>query len=145
MTEYSAFVALVARLIKKKGRSGVSLFRSQPGTATNGATPWKLDVTPPADLLLASGLNVLFLDQRQVRGEQGQFGVEVSFRSRLNMPDSLVPGATAVAYFIPQQLGVSVPAAGDLVLSGITRYSVMRCDALKPGDELIMYYAQLAE
>jgi hypothetical protein len=83
--------------------------------------------------------------QRQARGEQGQFGFEVSFRSRVDMPDSLIPGATSVAYFIPAQLGTQVPEAGDLVVSGTHRYTIMRCDALKPGDELILYYAQLSE
>lgn len=145
MTEYSSAVALASKLIKKKGRKDVSLFRARPGTPSAPARPWKLDVTPAADQLLASGLNVLFLDQRQARGEQGQFGFEVSFRSRVDMPDSIMPGATSVAYFIPAQLGTQVPEAGDLVVSGTHRYTIMRCDALKPGDELVLYYAQLSE
>lgn len=145
MTEYSSAVALAAKLIKKKGRSGVSLYRARSGTASNVARPWKLDVTPAADQLLASGLNVLFLDERQARGEQGQFGFEVSFRSRVDMPDSIMPGATTVAYFIPAQLGTQVPEAGDLVVSGNHRYTIMRCDALQPGNELVLYHAQLSE
>ena len=145
MTEYSSAIALAARLIKKKGRSGVSLYRARPGSAAIPSRPWKLDIAPAADQLLASGLNVLFLDERQARGEQGQFGFEVSFRSRINMPDTLIPGATAVAYLIPAQLGNQVPEAGDLVVSGAHRYTIMRCDVLCPGDEIILYYIQLSE
>lgn len=147
MTEYSSAVALAARLIKKKGRSGVSVYRPNSGTPSNASRPWKLDnpALPGVDTLLVSGLHAVFTDARQARGAQGQFGFEVSFRAWTEMPDSLVPDATAVAYFIPAELGVNVLQAGDLVVSDGHRYAVMRCDPLKPGDELVLYTVQLKE
>lgn len=144
MGEYASAVALAARLIKKKGRSGVSVYRPMPNAASNPSRPWKLDTDAP-DTLLASGLHVIFLDARQARGAQGQFSFEVSFRSWMEMPDSLMPDATAVAYLIPAELGANVLQQGDLVVSDGHRYAVMRCDPLKPGDELVMYTAQLKE
>lgn len=144
MGEYSSAVALAAKLIKKKGRSGVSIYRPTPNAASDSSRPWKLD-TDATDTLLASGLHVVFLDARQARGAQGQFGFEVSFRSWMEMPDSLMPNATAIAYLIPAELGSTVLKAGDLVVSDGHRYAIMRCDPLKPGDELVMYTAQLKE
>jgi hypothetical protein len=147
MGEYSAAVALAARLIKKKGRSGVAVYRPTASAPSNAARPWKLDnpSAPPADALVASGLHVVFTDPRQVRGQLGQFGLEVSFRADLEMPDSLVPNASAVAYFIPAELGASVLQVGDLVVTDGHRYVVLRCDPLKPGDELVLYTVQLKE
>lgn len=144
MTEYASAVALAARLIKKKGRSGVQLYRPAPNTPSNAARPWKLD-TDVADTLLASGLHAVFLDAREVRGAQGQFGLEVSFRSWMEMPDSLMPDATAVAYLIPAELGSTKVEVGDLVVSSGHRYSVARSDLLQPGDEPILYKLQLKE
>lgn len=147
MTEYSSAVALAKRLITKKGRSNVSVYRPAEGTATDADRPWKLDdsVGTTADTLLASGLHAVFLDNRQARGAQGQFGFEVSFRAWMEQPDSLMPDATAVVYLIPEELGAVRLEAGDLVVSGTHRYAVMRCDPLEPGDELIMFVAQLKE
>lgn len=147
MTEYTSAIALAERLIKKKGRKGVQLYRSTVNSASNPQRPWKLDnpSAAAADVLLAEGLHVLFLDPRQARGEQGQFGFEVSFRSRTEMPDSLVPDASAVAYFIPAELGSTAIQVGDLVVSGGSRYAVMRCDPLQPGDEVVVYRVQLKE
>lgn len=147
MTEYASAVALAKRLIAKKGRSGVSIYRPTPGSVSNASRPWKLDnpSSPPADTLLASGLRAVFLDARQARGAQGQFGFEVSFRSWMEMPDSLMPDTTSVAHFIPSDLGATVLQAGDLVVTGSHRYVVNRCDALQPGDELVLYTVQLKE
>ena len=143
MTEYSSSVALAAKLIRKKGRSGVSMYRAVPGTPVT-SKPWKFEA-PSVDQLLALNMNVLFLDERQARGEQGQFGFDVSFRSSVNMPDALTSSATAVAYIIPAQMGQFIPKAGDLIVSGTTRYTVLRCDALRPGNELVLYHVQLME
>lgn len=145
MSEYSSAVALAKRLITKKGRKNVSAYRPAESAPLDGARPWKLDGPAVADQLLASGMHVVFLDNRQSVGWLGQFGFEVSFRSRVENPDSLMPGATAVAYIIPDELGVVRLQAEDLMVSGTTRYTVMRCDALQPGDELIMFVAQLKE
>lgn len=144
---YANAVALAKRLITKRGRSGVSVYRPEVGLVTDATRPWKTESleTPDADTLLASGLHVLFLDTRQAAGFLGQFGFEVSFRSRVENPDSLMPGATAVAYIIPEELGGVRLDARDLVVSGSRRYTVMRCDPLEPGDELIMFVAQLKE
>lgn len=147
MGEYSSSVALAARLIKKKGRSGVSVYRPGVSDATDADRPWKLDdpASGAADVLVASGLHAVFLDPREARGAQGQFGFEVSFRSWMDMPDSLMPDATAVAYFIPAELGSDELLAGDLVVSDGHRYAVARVTPLKPGDELVVYVAQLKE
>ncbi|QXN72404.1 head-to-tail connector protein FII [Rhodobacter phage RcSimone-Hastad] len=145
MTEYSSAIALAKRLITKKGRKNVSAYRPGASAPQDPARPWKLDGAPVADQLLASGMNVVFLDIRSSIGFLGQFGFEVSFRSRVENPDSLMPGSTAVAYIIPEQLGAARLQPEDLLLAGSTRYTVMRCDALQPGDELIMFVAQLKE
>lgn len=145
MAEYSNAVALAKRLITKKGRANVSAYRPGISAPTDADRPWKLDGPAVADQLLASGLHVVFLDNRQAIGWQGQFGFEVSFRSRVENPDSLMPGATAVAYLIPEELGVVRLDANDLIVSGDRRYTVMRCDPLEPGDQLIMFIAQLKE
>lgn len=147
MTEYSSAIALAKRLITKKGRSNVSVYRPAVGVVSNPARPWKPDTTvgTTADTLIASGLHVVFLDNRQARGAQGQFGFEVSFRAWMEMPDSIMPDATAIAYLIPAELGATRLEAGDLMVSGAHRYAVMRCDPLEPGDELIMFAAQLKE
>lgn len=144
MTEYSSVVALAKKLITKKGRSGVSLYRGTPNTPANPARPWKLDVTV-ADQLIALGLHVLFLDQREVRGERGEHGLDLALRSIVYMPDSLVPGATTIGYFIPSELSGQVLKTGDLVVTGANRYSVIQCNPLQPGDELVLYIAQLKE
>ena len=146
-TEYSSAVALAARLIKKKGRSGVSIYRPTPGSASDVSRPWKLDNpgSPPADTLIASGLHAVFTDMRQGRGELGRMGFDLLFRSALDMPDSLAPEAIATAYFIPAELGINVLQTGDLVESGGHRYTVLRCDPLKPGDELVLYIAQMKD
>lgn len=145
MAGYASAVALAKRLITKKGRTNVSAYRPGVSAALDPSRPWKLDGAPVADQLLASGMNVVFLDIRSSVGFLGQFGFEVSFRSRVENPDSLMPGSTAVAYIIPEQLGSARLQPEDLLLAGSTRYTVMRCDALQPGDELIMYVAQLKE
>lgn len=145
MTEYSRAIALVKRLITKKGRQNVSAYRPGVSAPTDGARPWKLDGSAVADTLLASGMHVLFLDSRESVGFLGQFGFEVSFRSRVENPDSLMPGATAVAYIIPDELGVARLQPEDLMVTSTHRYTVMRCDPLEPGDELIMFIAQLKE
>lgn len=145
MADYSRAIALVKRLITKKGRTNVSVYRPGLSTATDGARPWKLDGAAVPDTLLASGMHVLFLDSRESIGFLGQFGFEVSFRSRVENPDSLMPGATAVAYIIPSELGVARLQAEDLMVTSTHRYTVMRCDPLEPGDELIMFIAQLKE
>lgn len=145
MSEYSSAIALAKRLITKKGRKAVSAYRPGESVASDADRPWKLDGPAVADQLLASGMHVLFLDGRQSVGFLGQFGFEVSFRSRVENPDSLMPGATAVAYIIPDELGATRLQAEDLIVSGDRRYTVMRCDALEPGDELILFVAQLKE
>ncbi len=145
MADYSSAVVLAKRLITKKGRTNVSAYRPGVSGATDADRPWKLDGAAVADQLLASGMHVLFLDIRQAVGMMGQFGFEVSFRSRIENPDSLMPGSMAVAYIIPDELGAMRLEAEDLLVSGTTRYTVMRCDALQPGDELIMFVAQLKE
>lgn len=142
---YASAVALAKRLITKKGRTGVSVYRPSESAATDADRPWKKDGAAVADQLLASGMHVLFLDNRQAVGFLGQFGFEVSFRSRVENPDSLMPGSTSVAYIIPDELGAVRLQVEDLIVSGTTRYTVMRCDALQPGDELIMFVAQLKE
>lgn len=144
MAEYSSSVALASRLIKKKGSSGVLLYRPTPGGASNPSRPWKLD-TPVADSLVASGLHAVFLDQRQVRGSRGQQLLDQGFRSLTDMPDSLMPNATAIGYFIPAELLGQELKVGDLVVSGSHRYLVLRCDPLKPGDELVLYITHLKE
>jgi hypothetical protein len=144
MTEYSSVVALAKKLITKKGRSGVSLYRGTPNTPANPARPWKLDVTV-ADQLIASGLHALFLDQREVRGDRGDAGLEIALRSVVYMPDSLLPGATTIGYFIPSELSGQALKTGDLVVTGTNRYSVIECKPLKPGDELVLYVVQLKE
>lgn len=66
MTEYSSAIALVERLIRKKGRKNVSIYRSSVSTATDVDRPWKLDSKPTApDQLIASGLHAVFIDPRQ--------------------------------------------------------------------------------
>lgn len=147
MGEYSSAVALAERLIRKKGRAGVSAYRPSPGAASNANRPWKLDnpSSPPTDTLLASNLHAVFVDPRQARGAQGQFGFEVSFRAWMDMPDSLMPDTTCVGYFIPSEMGAAVLQAGDLIVTDGHRYAVVRCDPLKPGDELVLYTAQLKE
>lgn len=144
MTEYSSSVALASRLIKKKGRSGVSVYRPTPNGVSDPNRPWKLDV-PVTDLLLASGLHAVFLDQRQVRGDLGQQALDLSMRSLVYMPDSLMPGATMAGYFIPSELLRRTLEVGDLVVTAGHRYSVLRCDPLQPGDELVLYIAHLKE
>lgn len=144
MTEYSSVVALAEKLITKKGRSGVSLYRGTPNTPANPARPWKLDV-PVADQLIASGLHVLFLDQREVRGGRGDRGLDTALRSVVYMPDSLVPGATTIGYFIPSELSGQALKVGDLVVTGSNRYSVIQCNPLQPGDELVLYVVQMKE
>lgn len=145
MADYSSAIALAKRLITKKGRKNVSAYRPGISQPTDPARPWKADGAAVADTLLASGMHVVFLDNRQTVGFLGQFGFEVSFRSRVENPDSLMPGATAVAYIIPEELGAVRLEANDLMVSGSTRYTVMRCDALQPGDDVIMFVAQLKE
>lgn len=147
MTEYSSSIAVAARLIKKKGRSGVSIYRPAPSAPSNPARPWKLDnpSTPGADTLIASAIHAVFTDLHQVRGQLGQMGLEVAFRSDLYMPDSLLLNTTAIAYFIPAELADNVLQAGDLVISDEHRYIVLRCDPLKPGDEVVLYQVQLKE
>lgn len=144
MTEYSSAVALAARLIRKKGRSEVSLYRPTPNGVSNPNRPWKLDV-PVTDTLLVSNLRAVFLDQRQIRGDLGQQALDLSMRSLVYMPDSLMPGATAGAYFIPSELTGQEMRVGDLIVSGSSRYYILRCDPLKPGDELVLYFAHLKE
>lgn len=147
MTEYSSAIALAKRLITKKGRSNVSVYRPAVGTVTDADRPWKPDATvgTTADTLIASGLHVVFLDNRQARGAQGQFGFDIFLRARMEMLDSLMPGATAIAYLVPEELGATRLEAGDLMVSGTHRYAVMRCDPLEPGNELIMFAAQIKE
>lgn len=145
MADYSRAIALVKRLITKKGRTNVSAYRPGISEPLDGDRPWKLDGAAVADTLLASGMHVLFLDNREAVGFLGQFGFEVSFRSRVENPDSLMPGATSVAYIIPEELGAARLQPEDLMVSGTRRYTVMRCDPLEPGDELIMFVAQLKE
>ena len=145
MADYSRAIALVQRLITKKGRTNVSVYRPGLSTATDADRPWKLDGAAVADTLLASGMHVLFLDSRESIGFLGQFGFEVSFRSRVENPDSLMPGTTAVAYIIPSELGATRLQAEDLMVTGTHRYTVMRCDPLEPGDDIIMFIAQLKE
>jgi hypothetical protein len=61
------------------------------------------------------------------------------------MPDSLMPGATAMGYFIPSELLGRTLEVGDLVVTAGHRYYVLRCDPLQPGDEIVLYIAHLKE
>lgn len=144
MSEYSSASALARRLITKKGRSDVAVYRPGVGSPSDAQRPWRPDVSAP-DELIASGLHAVFLDPGEVRGSLGQLGLNLAFRTRVVMPDSLVPDSTATALLIPEELGTDGLRAGDLLESDGHRYTVIRCSPFSPGGELVLYTVHLKE
>lgn len=144
MGEYSSAVALVKRLINKKGRSDVGITRSAPGVASNTARPWKVDIAG-SDIIIATGIHAVILDIKQVQGDLGQQGLELSLRTLVPMQDSLTPSTTAIGYFIPDEFVGFTIRVGDLITTAGQRYTVLRCEPLQPGNEIVMYVANLKE
>lgn len=144
MSEYQSLIEMADRLIKKKGRSDVSVIQPTPNSATDDSKPWKLD-SAVSDTVLASNLHAVLIDIRTAQGEQGQFGFNVFFRSRVEMPDSLMPGTTAIAYFSAKETAGISFEPGHLITTLGKRFAIMRCDPLQPGNELVMNVVQLRE
>lgn len=146
MGEYDSARALALRLIKKKGRAGVQLYRSGSGTPSDPARPWKPDGDGPdvdnptsADVLVAT-LHGVFLDPVEARGSQGQFSFHVYLRAGSDASDSIAPDATYAVYVAAAELpdGVTIEA-GMLIVSQGRRYSVLQVSELKPGEDAILY------
>lgn len=142
MAEYDSAVALVERLISKKGRPGVRLLRVGSGTSADAAKPWKLDAGAATDQLLAT-VHAVFLSPMEARGSVGQFAFPVFTRERSDNDDSLTSQVTHMVYIAPSELpdGVELyeDAADLLVESGGVRYSVLRCQSYKPGDQTVVH------
>lgn len=140
MGEYDSARALALRLIKKKGRSGVTIKKVGEGTPSDPDRPWKPDGGTAEDVTLATGLHGVFLDPVEARGSQGQFSFAVYLRGGSDAVDSIAPNATHIVYIAAAELptGVTIEP-GYLIEQGSRRYSVLEVNELKPGEDPILY------
>ncbi len=142
MAEYDSARALAKRLIAKKGRSGVKLLRSDPGTVTDANRPWKAEGGAAADVLIAT-FPAVFLSPIEARSSAGQFAMPVFLRSDMDLSDSLTPETSHMVYLADSALPVGVEldgqAVGMLLESRSVRYVVLRCQTLRAGDQAILH------
>lgn len=169
MAEYDSARALASRLIRKKGRAGVSLVRVAPGEATNPARPWKLDegsaFEPDVyefdftvgeyvesesdpdfgakDVTIASALHAVFLSPVEARSFEGQFAFPVFSRGRADLEDSVLSETTHMVYIadseLPPGLDLTEDAVGLLLESRGVRYVVLRCQTFRPGEQAVLH------
>lgn len=143
MAEYDSTRALAERLIHKKGRSGVQIYRVGVGTVAVAARPWKAEGGTAADVLLAT-VHAVFLSPNEARSEAGQFAFPVFQRGRSDMSDSVHPEATNMAYIAASELPDEVTIeVGMLLVSRGVRYVVLRNQPLMPGDVPVLYTLSL--
>jgi hypothetical protein len=142
MAEYDSTRAMALRLIKKKGRADVKLYRVAVGTVSDPAKPWKADGGAATDQLIAT-VHAVFLSPVEARGSEGQFAIPVYMRARAADDDSVGSDVTAMVYIadieLPDGVNLDSEAMGVIVESEGISYAVLRCQTYTPGEVPILH------